>query len=341
MALVTMATALAGSLEIDSNGSDLIHTLKNTVFKGQDNKAPTDEQLMALMIVAKQYRLNPWTKEIYAFPAKGGGIVPIVGLDGWLNIINNHPQFDGMEFEYSMEGADKKQWSVTCIIHRKDRSKPVKVTEFYDECYRNTEPWNMMARRMLRNKSIIQCGRVAFGYGGIHDHDEAEDIVKNMGPVQEVDRDTGEIKRAAAVAEAATNFFPQQKFDAQFETYVAPIKKGKKSVDDVIAWLESGPHQLSDEQKKRLREVKVAQDVTPKEQPAAEQQPAQTSGSGASEADAFTAPTYPEVAQKIARAKNADELNLAGDLIQHVQCGPEMKAELQQKFDAREQELKA
>lgn len=56
-------------------------------FKSNAN----DDQLTALLIVANQYSLNPWTKEIYAFPDKNNGIVPIVGIDGWSRILNNHP----------------------------------------------------------------------------------------------------------------------------------------------------------------------------------------------------------------------------------------------------------
>jgi phage recombination protein Bet len=139
-------------------------TLSETVFKGA-----TEAQTVALLIVSDQYGLNPFTKEIYAFPSKGGGIVPIVGIDGWLRIINEHPQFDGMEFEQDDEQC-------TCKIFRKDRTHPVIVTEYHEECKRNTDPWNNSPKRMLRHKSIIQCARVAFGFGGIHDEDEGKII---------------------------------------------------------------------------------------------------------------------------------------------------------------------
>ncbi|WP_241284663.1 recombinase RecT, partial [Enterobacter hormaechei] len=82
-ALSTMAGKLAARLGMDA-GTDLMNTLKNTAFKGGN---VTDEQFTALLIVANQYGLNPWTKEIYAFPDKGG-IVPVVGVDGWARIIN-------------------------------------------------------------------------------------------------------------------------------------------------------------------------------------------------------------------------------------------------------------
>lgn len=168
-ALSTMAGKLAARLGMDA-GTDLMNTLKNTAFKGGN---VTDEQFTALLIVANQYGLNPWTKEIYAFPDKGG-IVPVVGVDGWSRIINEHPQFDGMEFSHN-----KEEGACTCKIYRKDRSHPTVVTEYMDECKRNTQPWQSHPTRMLRHKTLIQCARLAFGFAGIYDKDEAERIVEN------------------------------------------------------------------------------------------------------------------------------------------------------------------
>jgi phage recombination protein Bet len=144
----------------------LHETLKNTVFKGA-----SDSEMMTLVVVANEYGLNPLTKEIYAFPAKGGGIVPVVSIDGWIHLANSHPQMDGMDFEFAHD-ADGKLVSCTCIIHRKDRSRPVKVTEYLAECRRGTEPWKM-EHRMLRHKALIQCSRVAFGFSGIVDDEDA------------------------------------------------------------------------------------------------------------------------------------------------------------------------
>ncbi len=145
----------------------LLETLKNTAFKGA-----TNEQLMALCIVADQYKLNPFTKEIYAFPDKNGGIVPVVGIDGWLRIINEHPQFDGMDVECNPDEC-------TVTIHRKDRAHATVLTEYMAEVRRdNSAPWKSHPMRMLRHKAIIQCARAAFGYSGIKDPDEAERIIE-------------------------------------------------------------------------------------------------------------------------------------------------------------------
>ncbi len=155
--------------------AEMMITLKATAFKGQ----VSDAQMTALLIVAGQYGLNPWLKEIYAFPDKGG-IIPIVGVDGWSRIINENPAFDGMDFEQDAE-------SCTCRIYRKDRSHPIAVTEYLSECKRDTGPWKSHPKRMLRHKAMIQCARVAFGYTGIFDEDEAERIIeKDITPT--VDR---------------------------------------------------------------------------------------------------------------------------------------------------------
>lgn len=180
----TLASKLAQRFGLDAN-PEVLDILKNTAFKGQ----VSDAQMSALLVVATQYSLNPFTKEIYAFPDKNNGIVPVVGVDGWARIINEHPQFDGMDFTQDDEKC-------TCTIYRKDRSRPVSVTEYMAECKRGTGPWGSHPKRMLRHKAMIQCARMAFGYTGIYDQDEAERIV-DMGPVQEVR------KTAAEVAEAA------------------------------------------------------------------------------------------------------------------------------------------
>jgi phage recombination protein Bet len=148
----------------------MMETLKSTAFRQANGVVVTNEQMLALLVVADQYQLNPFTREIYAFPDKGG-IVPVVGVDGWSRIINSHPHFDGMDFEQDDERC-------TCVIYRKDRAHPIRVTEYLSECRRNTQPWQSHPRRMLRHKAMIQCTRLAFGFVGIYDQDEAERITE-------------------------------------------------------------------------------------------------------------------------------------------------------------------
>lgn len=182
-ALSTLTRNLAQTFNM-GDGDGLAQILKATAFKSQT--PATDDQMTALLVVAQQYGLNPFTKEIYAFPDSRNGIVPVVGVDGWSRIINSNAQFDGMDFEQDAE-------SCTCIIYRKDRSHPIRVTEFMAECRRDVAPWKSHPRRMLRHKAMIQCARLAFGYTGIFDDDEAERIRESGAPKQ-VNPDTGEIE---------------------------------------------------------------------------------------------------------------------------------------------------
>lgn len=245
-ALVALTNKLARSLDM-GDGSGLVETLKATAFKGQ----VSDSQMTALLVVANQYGLNPWTKEIYAFPDKNNGIVPVVGIDGWSRIINNHPQFDGMDFEQDAE-------SCTCIIYRKDRSHPIKVTEYMAECRRpNVGPWQSHPRRMLRHKAMIQCARLAFGYGGIYDQDEAERITE----VKTVDPTTGEIVTAptfdldAALQEVAS----ANTVDELTKVWQARVAQAQAAKDT------TGYDALKDAVAKRGAEIKNAvQDVEPR-----------------------------------------------------------------------------
>lgn len=160
-------------------------TLRKTIMPA--DKEVSNEQLVAFLVVAKEYELSPFTKEIFAFPRPGGGIQPVVSIDGWLKIINSHPQFDGMEFADNME--DGKIVSVTCRMYRKDRTKPVEVTEYMAECRRDTDTWKKWPARMLRHKATIQAARYAFGFSGIVDPDEAERAI-DLGAAEVVETTT-------------------------------------------------------------------------------------------------------------------------------------------------------
>ncbi|UIV46261.1 phage recombination protein Bet [Escherichia coli] len=177
-ALATLAGKLAERVGMDSvDPQELITTLRQTAFKGD----ASDAQFIALLIVANQYGLNPWTKEIYAFPDKQNGIVPVVGVDGWSRIINENQQFDGMDFEQDNESCTCRIYRKTAIIRSAlpsgwmnaaaNHSKPAKAEK--------SRPWQSHPKRMLRHKAMIQCARLAFGFAGIYDKDEAERIVEN------------------------------------------------------------------------------------------------------------------------------------------------------------------
>src|SRR5215469_3894843 len=170
-AVVPMQSSLieAMATEYGVEPAKFLSTLRATILP----KEVTNDEAAVFLITAHKYHLNPFLKEIYCFPKKGGGLQTVVGIDGWANLINQHPQFDGADFK---EHHDKngKVIGMTCRIHRKDRSQPIAVTEYLAECMRQTDVWKQWPLRMLRHRAFIQCGRYAFGFAGLLDPEEAD-----------------------------------------------------------------------------------------------------------------------------------------------------------------------
>jgi phage recombination protein Bet len=160
------------------------------------NVPVTKEQFAAFLLVANEHRLNPLTKEIFAFPAKHGGVIPVVSVDGWARIINENPALNGIEFKYSdqivtMPGAKPCPEWCEVILYRKDRQHPTVVREYLDEVYREATkgpgPWQTHTKRFLRHKTLIQGSRIAFGFAGIYDEDEAHRIIEAEATVVEAE----------------------------------------------------------------------------------------------------------------------------------------------------------
>lgn len=182
-------SSLAKLIQVDT--AELKKTLKATVIKGmkQDNgtyKEITDEEFVAFVGVCNAYKLNPLTKEIYAYPdTKSKGIVPVVSTDGWNKLMTQHPDYKCHEYRESATMATPQggkicpEW-MEIVITKKDNSQVV-VREYLDECFRTlpySNPWQTHTKRMLRHKTKIQGAREAFGFGGIYDHDEAGRIIE-------------------------------------------------------------------------------------------------------------------------------------------------------------------
>ena len=328
-ALSKLTQTLATKLDM-GDGADLISTLKATAFKGD----VTDAQMTALLVIANQYGLNPWVKEIYAFPDKQNGIVPVVGVDGWSRIMNEHPQFDGIEFEQStimadMPGAKPAPEWMECRIYRKDRTRPIVVREYLDEVYRPpftgkygtvNGPWQSHTKRFLRHKTMIQCARLAFGFGGIYDQDEAERIAEaqahhphtvNMGP-------------AVEVVPQQIPEWPTDKWAAILPKMLQGIAQGK-SVDGALAWLQA-KGTVTPAQEQELRTAAAQQQMA--------QEPAEPAVS------ATPAVNTDKLAQDMQAATDLDTLYEQAALMDAV-TDEGARLRLNEVFDAKQAELEA
>ena len=236
-----------------------LSTIKATAFKVKDGEA-SNEQMMALLVVSEQYGLNPFTKEIYAFPDKKNGIIPVVSVDGWNRIAQSQEAFDGEELKYA-DGEfvkidnDAKSCPpyMEVTIYRKDRKHPTTHREYLDECYRPRGkysdgnlmppgPWHTHTKRMLEWKARIQARRIAFGFAGIYDQDEAERIIE-MG-----DADVVDVSRPAEAAKELP-LYDQDLFAKNLPTWMKLIADGTKTPEAIVATV-STKYVLSPEQRK-------------------------------------------------------------------------------------------
>jgi hypothetical protein len=112
-------------------------------------------------------------------------------------------------------------------------------------------PWQTHPKRFHRHKALIQCARVAFGFTGIFEQDEAERIiespVKNMGSVEVVDNEylAYEAATLPILHEAASKGLEalQASFSALekcaykaelWKRYAAELKHATAKVDQVV-----------------------------------------------------------------------------------------------------------
>ena len=278
-ALATLTHKLAKRLDM-GDGSGLTETLKLTCFRQRGNDIVTDAQMEALLIVAEMYRLNPFTKELFAFSDKGA-IVPVVSVDGWSRIINENPAMNGMEFRYSDQvvtmprGKPCPEWCEV-VIYRRDRERPTVVREYLDEVYQMPRgkdggydgPWQTHTKRFLRHKTLIQGARLAFGFAGIYDEDEARRII-DAGTI---DSATGEItptKPAASDAQAYPDDAFKENIGTVWKQRVAAGMKPEAVIAAVNKVNQKTP--LTEAQKQAIRDLAKPQDVTdvqPKGEPA-------------------------------------------------------------------------
>lgn len=234
---------LATNLRID--GQDVCTVLANTIFSAKKGgQQVTEQEIVAFAVIANEYGLNPFTKEIYAFNNRGA-IQPIVSVDGWIKIINSHPQLDGIKFlnHFTDNG---ELFAITCQIYRKDRSHPTEAIELLSECRMDTDPWHKYPHRMLRHKALIQAARIAFGFSGIVDPDEAEryEATDLGGEPKDVtpDKAASWLEEALAITDlkelkkyAESNRINYSRFKAEIDSHAAELKaKQNEENNDVL-----------------------------------------------------------------------------------------------------------
>lgn len=141
--------------------------MENSLIKKEDRnlllatvaKGATEAEFEMFLEFCKSTGLNPFKKEIW-FIKTGQGVQMMTGINGFLTIANNHPQFDGMTVK--IDEQDGKLVSATCTVYRKDRKYPSEATVYYSEYAKNSPIWRTMPRMMLQKVAKSVALREAF-----------------------------------------------------------------------------------------------------------------------------------------------------------------------------------
>ncbi|KZL22671.1 recombinase RecT [Pseudovibrio sp. Ad37] len=151
------------------------------------------EEIVSLLTVAERYDIDPFLREFYASRTPEGKVIPLLTYDGWVRIVNRHPEYNGEAFVYSDDkvnerhtGQEVYEW-IECAIHRKDRGYPTVVREFFRENYQDAAvnpqdashdlgSWQKLPNRRLRMQAFVQTARLAFGVSGIYHQQDLQPV---------------------------------------------------------------------------------------------------------------------------------------------------------------------
>jgi hypothetical protein len=108
---------------------------------------------------------------------------------------------------------------------------------------------------MLRHKAMIQCARIAFGFGGIYDADEAERIIESQAPsMKSINPETGEITAKALPV------YSDEDFAKNLPAWRKLIESGRKTAGEIIFTV-SSKAQLSEEHIEILKATVVPETI--------------------------------------------------------------------------------
>jgi RecT family len=117
--------------------------------------------ILSLLRSIQSLHLDPLSEEIGFTKYDDGQWQVLITIEGCSKLLNQHPQFNGLEFNQADTLIDGLPEWIECSIYRKDRVLPTTVREYLMEVRGENAIWQKMPRRMLRHRALQQCVRLA------------------------------------------------------------------------------------------------------------------------------------------------------------------------------------
>ena len=163
--------------ELATRDAELMNTLNDStklgIIRNLFAKGLNETEFAVFLELAKRYRLDPFSRQIWAIKYGSEDAKIFVGRDGYLAVAHKSPYFDGMESGTLID--DKGELVGWCRVHRSDMKVPFYVQVYASEYSTKKSLWLSKPRTMIQKVAECQCLRKAFNLSGFYDPDEVGD----------------------------------------------------------------------------------------------------------------------------------------------------------------------
>lgn len=182
--------------------------LRNVWKTSKDKPDLTDQEMFVGLSMIARFELDPVAREIYVTRTKKG-LATIVGIDGWIKILDRTDHYDGFEQELVRDKSGKVTSCVTWIYSTK-RSHPARYEAFQEE-YARVSGFvaQSMPIHMLGIFSMRHAARLFVPLGGVTTEEEAA-YMAGVGNQRTEPSLTESIQAAADAKEAAASEQPEE-----------------------------------------------------------------------------------------------------------------------------------
>jgi len=124
----SVTTRAAATLGVAPN--KMFNLLRHIWVTPKEQEPLTDQEMFQGISLIARYELDPISREVYVTRDKRGRLLTIVGIDGWIRILDRTDHYDGFDVEFGpVNEKGEAEWVETKIFSKK-RSHPTVYRAF-------------------------------------------------------------------------------------------------------------------------------------------------------------------------------------------------------------------
>lgn len=205
--------------------------LRNVWHTSKDQPPLTDQEMFVGMSMIARFGLDPIAREVYVTRTKQG-LATIIGIDGWIKILDRTDHYDGFDQEYKFKDDNKTLEWIETRIFSKNRQHPTVYRAYAHEYARLS---GFMAEKipihMLHTFSLRHAARLFAPIGGSVISEEEARWMSVYGPSDEKESPAPPPEKKSDRAAAAMKQ-RRQKQDPEKPAEEAPAEASAPPADD-------------------------------------------------------------------------------------------------------------